>query len=358
MRKVGLIVTLFHRCPSFAEVCERCEGPAFWWCRGVSLCQKAWAVREGWLVVGVCLLGLLWAEAATAQATGEKESGGQESGGQVAGTAAMKYPIAVAVESGDAATDDTLYIVDLELPGIWKSESGDRTLFAEGSPRFRQPLNRPRCIVLHPSGGILVGDSANREVYHIPAAGAEPKPLSGGKIGIPMSLAVDSGGQWLFVADAETQAIWRMPVDGGAPEWFARVNARGLAFRDESTLAAVCPAKRSVQLIDVSVPTVDRPDRIVENPAVTTVLDQRTFQFPAGLAVTDDRLLVTDVYAGGVFSVDGDGAVTAWAEGQDLAGPVGIAAGENAVWVADPQRGRLVAFSRDASSPKVVATRQ
>ena len=99
-----------------------------------------------------------------------------------------KYPLAVAVDG------DTLYVVDLDLPGVWAVQGEQRELFVRGTKLLRTPLNRPRCVAIHPAGGILVGDSATREVYHVASSGAEPKPLSNGGIGIAMAIAVSPDG--------------------------------------------------------------------------------------------------------------------------------------------------------------------
>lgn len=258
------------------------------------------------------------------------------------------YPLAVAVESGATVAEDVLYVVDLELPGIWRIDGDGKTIYAKGSNRFREPLNRPRCIALHPDSGVLVGDSATREVYHIASAGADPKPLAAGRIGVAMALAVSPDEQSIYVGDAEKRAVVVIPISGQSKDeplqWVARVNARGLSFQDDKTLVAVTPDEESIRAINVSLPYGAKPDAITENAAVTTLLDERAFDYPNGLTTRDDLIYVTDGYGDAVFTVDGSGKATKLLAGDPLKGPVGIAASPNAVWVADPQSKTILAI--------------
>ena len=178
-----------------------------------------------------------------------------------------KYPLAVAVDGED------VYTVDLDLPGVWKTGADGRELFVRGSNLLRKPMNRPRPITLHPQGGILVGDSATREIYWIESAGADPKPLNAGYLGIPMALAVSPDGKTLFVGDTERRALFRLPIEGGKPELVARVNPRGLGFDTDGKLWAVTPDADAVVRVDV------------ESGEVEVIVGDRPFQFPNGLGV-------------------------------------------------------------------------
>ncbi len=142
----------------------------------------------------------------------------------------LQYPVAVAVDGS------TLYVVDLDLPGVWQMREGQQELFVRGSQLLRKPLNRPRCVAVHPAGGILVGDSATREIYHISSRDAEPKPLSNSAVGIPMAIAVSPDGESIYVGDAERRSVLRLPIGGGEPQEVVRVNARGLAFDGDGML--------------------------------------------------------------------------------------------------------------------------
>jgi len=264
------------------------------------------------------------------------------------------------VVPGESVEQDVLFVVDLELPGIWRVTNDERKIFYRGSRRFRDVMNRPRCIATHPDGGVLVGDSASREVYHISGSDQEPVPLSGGRIGIPMAIAVSPDGKSVYVADAERKAVVQLQIGKSADEqsvsWVARVNARGLAFQNESSLIAVTPGPASLKKVDVSMPFAARPDKIVDNPAVTEILDKRVFEYPNGLAVHGDNLYVSDGYAHVIHLIEPDGKHRAWYTGKPLVGPVGITASNQAIWVTDPKTRSIMAFSLD-SDPKLLQTR-
>ncbi len=245
-----------------------------------------------------------------------------------------RYPLAVAV------ADETLFVVDLDLPGVWKVGEAGRELFVRGSRFFRKPLNRPRCVAIHPAGGILVGDSATREVYHIAAVDAEPQPLSGGRIGIAMALAVSPDSQTLFVGDAEQRAVLRLPIGGGTPESVVAVNARGLAFDAVGALWAVTPDDAAVQRIDVDAGTSE------------TVISGRPFRYPNGLIWLGDHGLVTDGYSKKIWRFTAAGDTETWLEGDPLVGPVGIAHDAGKVFVADPKQNQLFEFDRQDKSSR------
>ncbi|WP_404308534.1 NHL repeat-containing protein [Neorhodopirellula lusitana] len=243
------------------------------------------------------------------------------------------YPLAVALDGKD------VFAVDLNLPGVWKA--GETTeLFSRGSRFLRKPMNRPRCIVMHPDGGILVGDSATREVYRIESANAEPQPLTEGYIGIPMALAIDAANEWLYVGDAEKRATFRLPIGGGKPELVARVNARGLAFDPDGNLWAVTPDDAAVVQIDV------------ESKEVKHIVTGRPFQYPNGLTWSGDHGYVTDGYGKAIWKVNADGTTEKWHEGDPLVGPVGIALGEGSLLVADPKQKQVYEFDLETKAFK------
>lgn len=244
------------------------------------------------------------------------------------------YPLAV------AADGDDLYVVDLDLPGVWKVQGDQREVFAQGTKQLRTPLNRPRCVAIHPQGGILVGDSATREVYHIASSDAEPIALSGAKIGIPMAIAVSADGQTIYVGDAESRSVLRMPIGGGEPEVVVAVNARGLAFDNDGALWAVTPNDAAIERIDVDAGTS------------VAVVSGRPFQYPNGLTWVGDHGLVTDGYGSSIWKFSADGKTELWFQGPPLMGPVGISAGESAVWVADPKTQQVYEFDKDTKEQK------
>lgn len=244
-----------------------------------------------------------------------------------------QYPKAVTVGPGG------LFAIDLDLPGVWAIDDAT-TLFAKGSNLLRKPMNRPHCGTPHPAGGILVGDSATREVYWIESSGAEPKPLTGGRIGIPMALAVDPEGKFLYVGDAEKMATFRLPLEGGDPELVARVNARGLAFDDQGRLLAVTPDKEAIRRINVA------------NNEVEILVDDRPFQFPNGLCWAGDHGYVTDTYSNAIWKFTSDGQVEKWFEGDPLQRPVGIAVAGQSLFVADPKQKQIFEFDLQTKQVK------
>ena len=182
---------------------------------------------------------------------------------------AFQYPLSVA-----AAADGTLYVADRMLPGVWKVSDGQVTVFAKGEKRFRTPLNAIRTVAVSGNGTVYVGDSATREVYRLAADGT-PTPLTSGGIGIPVDIAIDSAGQ-LFVSDLETQRIWKVPAEGGAPEELVQLAApRGLFVDSQDRLWAIA-ASGEAPLVTVAA------DGSVE-PVVAT----RAFEFPHDVVVAD-----------------------------------------------------------------------
>ncbi|MEO1615756.1 MAG: hypothetical protein AAFV88_07915 [Planctomycetota bacterium] len=251
----------------------------------------------------------------------------------VDGSTGFAYPRAV------ARMDGRLFVVDLDLPGIWRSgnletQAGQWELFTPGTKLLRKPLNRPWCVVPHPQGGILIGDSASREIYHAAGPGAELTALNGGWLGIPMALAVDPTGETIYVCDAERRAVFRLPMTGGKPELVCRVNARGLSFDEQGKLWAVTPDSDAVQRIDV------------ESKEATVIIKDRPYQFPNGIVWAGDEGFVTDGYGKSIWRFTADGDTEIWLEGSPLRGPVGLTADATALYVADPQSGQVYRIDR------------
>lgn len=244
--------------------------------------------------------------------------------------AGLQYPLGVA-----AATDGTLVVADRLLPGLWRVAEGRPALLFAGSKRFRTPLNAVRAVAVAPDGTVYAGDSATREVYRIPTQG-EPKPLTGGAIGIPVDIAIDSSGR-LFVSDLETQRVWRIDPEKSEPVEVATLAApRGL-FVDGKDRLWVVAASGEAPLVRVAA------DGTVE-PVVTT----RAFSFPHDVVVDDGGVAyVSDNYAHCIWRVSADGTPEKWVDGAPLVGPVGLSMRDGNVLVADP-RARQV-FSIDPS---------
>ncbi len=248
--------------------------------------------------------------------------------------AKVTYPRAVAVDG------DSLLVVDLDLPGIWKVTGDKSELYLKGTKLLRKPMNRPFCVIPKPGGGILVGDSATREVYAVEKANGELKPLTDGHIGIPMALAVDADGKNIYVGDAEKRAVFQIPIEGGKPELIVRVNARGLSFDEDGNLWAITPDAEAVQKIDVKA------------KKATVVVKDRPYKFPNGLTWAGDIGYVTDTYTNSVWTFTADGKTEKWFEGDSLKRPVGIASNEKSVFVADPLRKQIVELDRKTKEAK------
>ena len=157
----------------------------------------------------------------------------------------LDYPL-TAVASADGLS---LFIADLNQPGLWKLSDGKLTSYFQASKKFRTPLNRVRCVGLDRNGKVLAGDSSTREVFRFDDEG-KPQPLTNGGIGIPMDLVVDPDNN-IFVTDLELKWIWKIPAAGGKAEKFAEVDApHGLAIDADKNLWVVSHGKH--QLVRVT----------------------------------------------------------------------------------------------------------
>ncbi|MCH5375416.1 MAG: SMP-30/gluconolactonase/LRE family protein, partial [Planctomycetes bacterium] len=244
-------------------------------------------------------------------------------------SAQMQYPLAVA-----ATNDGTVFVGDRHLPGIWKIEGSEWTLFFQGSTTFRTPLNAVRCLAVDRAGALLAGDSATRDVYRFDNA-AKSTPLTDGGIGIPMSIAVNSQGE-LLVADLELHRIWRVAAAGGEPELFAEVPApRGVSIDAQDNLWVVSHGQ-------------DQLLRIAPDGTQTRVIEGRPFKFPNDvLLAADGTAFVSDGYGKTIWRVSADGKPIEFASGAPLVNPVGLAwRGENLL-VADPHAKAVFAIAPD-----------
>ena len=240
----------------------------------------------------------------------------------------LHYPLAVA-----STPEGTLYIVDLNLPGVWKASDGKLELFFQASKKFRTPLNRPRCITLSAEGKPIVGDTPTREIYRFDEArhaigvtgGAVGKPDGSseapkpddekpyhGDIGMPMAI-VDDGKGNLFVSDLELHWIFKVPAKGGKAEKFAEVPApRGMTIDGDGNLWVISAGPD--QLVRVS------PEGKVE-----PVVKGRPFSFPHDVVLdTQGIAYVSDGYSKAIWKVDASGKAEKWISGAPLVNPVGL----------------------------------
>ena len=252
--------------------------------------------------------------------------------------AQIRYPLNLAVDQ-----QGRISTVDLDLPGVWRTVAkGQPTqLFFRGSGQLRRPMNRPRCIAALDDGSVVVGDSASRNLYRIGAAETELIGLAEGGIGIPMCIAVAPDEKSLFVGDAETRMVFRLPMQGGPPQKFAQVNARGLSFADDGVLWAVTPDDAAIVMIS--------PDG-----SFSKLLQGRPFRYPGGITHLAGKAFVTDGYGQAIWRVTAAGDAKLWYQGTPLKHPVGIAThGEVHFVVADPHQRELFLFdARRADEPE------
>lgn len=238
------------------------------------------------------------------------------------------YPLAVA-----AFQDSDVLVADRMLPGLWKLKAGDvPEVFLTGGSAFRQPLNAIRSVAVAADGTTLVACSATRDIYRVQDNG-KLTGLTGGKIGIPVDIAIHPDGH-CFVSDLETQQIFKVPLAGGEPEALIRLAApRGLCVDPAGRLWAVASS--------ADAPLV----RVASNGTIEQIVKTRAFSFPQDVLVDAAGLAyVSDSYDSSISRVDQTGAVTVWVKGEPLIAPVGMDWLEKEVLVADPRAGEVFAI--------------
>lgn len=242
------------------------------------------------------------------------------------------YPVSMAVDPSGV-----VYLADRDLPGIWRWEREQLTLFYRAEKGFRSPLGAVRCVALDTQGRLLAGDSAAREVYRFDEQG-RPEPLTApgqsvGLVRLPMAIVADPRGD-LLVADLERSRIVKIPAAGGVPEELASVPApRGLCLDAQQRLWVVS-GRRLIRLL---------PDGGRE-----TVVDEGIFQFPQGVAVAGDgTAYVADGWAQTIWRVAPEGQPQRWVEGKPLDHPVALVWHEDRLLVIDPRARALLAIDRN-----------
>ncbi len=231
--------------------------------------------------------------------------------------AAPIYPLDVVVDEGGSA-----WVVDLNLPGVWKYQSGEVTKAIEGSKKFRQKLNKVRCLAISPSGQLYLGDTATREVYKVGADGSlEPTVQS--VIGIPMDIAFAKDGT-MYVADLERRVLYKVSP-GGSPEVFAEINPRGVFVDSKDQIWVV--SQNEAQLV-----------RFAPDGKMTVIVASRKFNFPHQVVVDSaGTAWVSDGYGKSIWKIEeGKEPVVAF-EGGPLVNPVGLAIVDDKPVVVDPR---------------------
>lgn len=233
--------------------------------------------------------------------------------------AEMQYPLSVvAHDSGD------LFVADRNLPGIWRVHEGRLEVYFQASTKFRSPLNAIRCLAVDGQGRLLAGDSATRDVYRFDDNG-KPTPLSGGKIGIPMSVAVNKAGE-ILVSDLELHRIWKVPEIGGVPVEVAAIpSPRGIFVDGQDRLWVVSHGK-------------DQIVRLQADGKIEAVVAGRPFRFPHAIVVDADGVaFVSDGYEKVIWRIapGQEKSPEKWCGGEPLKNPVGLAIQGDSLLVAD-----------------------
>lgn len=231
-------------------------------------------------------------------------------------TKGLSYPRAVVAAGPDC------FVLDRNLPGIWRIHDGSLDILVQGSNKNREPLNAPQCLAVAADGTLFVGDSATRDVYKI-ENGKDPAPLFHGEVGNPSAIAVAKDGT-LYVADLETGAILKGTTSGGKLSRFAdRKGVRGLSLDSEGKLWVL--AATEPQLVRYA---SEKPD----------VMVAKAFRYPAALQVKGtNEWFVADSYDVCIYSGTDSAAPKKVVTGEPLQYPAGIAlAGEKEMLIADP----------------------
>lgn len=241
---------------------------------------------------------------------------------QLQGDDGMQYPLAAAVTG-----DGTIYVADLNLPGVWKFSDGKWSIYFQGSKQFRTPLNRVRCLAIDHQGKLLAGDSATREIYRFDDSN-QPQPLTKGEVGIPMSIAVAKDGT-IFTGDIEIQRVVKIPAEGGKPDIIAEVTgARGMTIDGDGQLWVVSHGKDEV--IRLSQDGKEREVIVEGHP-----FPQPHFQHHIVLG-KEGEAYVADGYAKTIWKVKKGEKPEAYYAGDPLKNPVGLAWWKDSLLIVDP----------------------
>jgi hypothetical protein len=223
-----------------------------------------------------------------------------------------------------AGPEETIFLADRNLPGVWRLRDGKLTIFHEASKKFRTPLNAIRCLAIDRQGRLLAGDSATRDIYRFDADG-KPTPLTAGKIGIPMSIAALSNGE-LLVADLELQRIVRVPSEGGEPKEFAQVAAPRSLFVDADD-QVWCVSQGANALLQIDSAGKAKP-----------VVEGRPWEFPSSVVVDKQgTAFVCDTYGKSIWKVEKEQSPQKWVAGEPLVSPVSLALRGDDILVVDPR---------------------
>lgn len=237
----------------------------------------------------------------------------------VAAAEELKYPLAIAANGKGGSV-----LADRDLPGLWRLHNGHAEVLFQASNKFRTPLNAVRCVAVDAEGIVFAGDSGAREVYRLDSDG-NLVPLTGGQIGIPMSIAIAASGD-LLVADLEAHRIWQVPATGGAPKSVVEIAApRAITLDSLGRLWIISQGENQVLRRDAE-------------GKLKVVVAGRPFEFPSAISVNSEgEAFVCDTYAKAVWKLTENEAPIKFAEGEPLVSPVSLTWLDGRLLVVDPR---------------------
>ncbi len=213
----------------------------------------------------------------------------------------------------DAVADSAgvVWIVDRNLPGVWKYSEGTLSVTIEGGKRIREPLNACRCLAMSPDQLLYIGDTSTREVYRQSKEGNLEKTVQG-QIGIPVDLAFASDGT-LYIADLESRGIWKLKKDATSAELFIpKANARGLYVDSKNQLWVV--SQNAEQLV-----------RYSEQGSAAVIIGDRKMEFPHQILVDEGgNAWISDGYRKSIWKVEEGKAPEEAIKSDLLKNPVGL----------------------------------
>lgn len=250
---------------------------------------------------------------------------------QAQGELQIGYPVAM---SADA--EGNLFLADRNLPGIWKVTSQGPQVYWKGAKQLRMPGNAPRCIAIAPNGDVFLGDSATREVYRIGSDKAEPLPLTGGKVGVPIALQFWKEGM-LVIADLELNRLVEVDLSQKEPAKSLREVAsisapRAMTITNEGNLLVL------TQGIDLVVGVAS--DGSVKPWIAGQPLPKSSLPLGIASATSSEGkqvVRIADSYQHLIWELQPDAAPKQWISDPALAHPSALVQKGEILWILDPR---------------------
>ncbi len=262
----------------------------------------------------------------------------------------LKYPIDVAVDAQGG-----LYVADRNLPGIFRIQNGEATVFFQADVKFRTPLNAVRCVAVDQQGRVLAGCSTTTEVYRF--EDGKPVPLTGGQISVPMNLTVGPGGE-ILVCDLKLRQIVRIEPEQKLTVLATIQAPKAVATDGAEKLLVLTGVDRPLLKIaasgDPAKTTAGGGDKVHVfggdySPAEVFV-PNRPFDFPADLVqLASGDWVVSDSYGKCLWRVNSAGEVQKWVSDERFQLPVGLATDGQQVFVADPRANAIFSVQPDGT---------